>query len=437
MIQSVTIKDFKLMDYLNKPESGLMLGLFRLAFGLIMFYHIYLHWTRIETYKISDHLRFPYPELDWVPLFSYEGLLIVFFVGLISAVLFTIGFLYRYSAVLLFTTYSYLFSLDALYYNNHYYLLALISFLMIFCDADARLSLIKERSKVPSWNYLILQLQICIVFFYGGLSKINKDWLGGYTLGGEEFTFFQNLFLGWGGMLFDLLIPFLLLYRRSRWMAIGLVLLFNISNHFLFDDIAGYPLLASLSMLLFLEGSNKLERVLGLFAKAPKLELPIKLNSGLKFTLAVYFVLQLAYPLRHLVIPGHPEWTGQGHYFAWRMKSYQKQVKLDVFAYDRETKTRRYRLKTGLDDYQIQRIGGMPHMILTFGNHMRSKLEKMDGKDENLGISVDYRASLNKLPEVLAIDPNIDLTQIQFNTWRKNQWIQSKPKRKMTSTTSG
>ena len=72
--------------------------------------------------------------------------------------------------------------MDKTTYLNHYYLVSLISFLMIFFPANASFSLdnlINKKSYrlIPKWNVDALKLMICIVYFYAGIAKINTDWL--------------------------------------------------------------------------------------------------------------------------------------------------------------------------------------------------------------------------------------------------------------------
>ena len=60
---------------------------------------------------------------------------LVFFAMGLAALGVALGFLYRASAILFFLTYTYVFLLDKTHYNNHYYLISLLGFLLIFVDA--------------------------------------------------------------------------------------------------------------------------------------------------------------------------------------------------------------------------------------------------------------------------------------------------------------
>src|SRR6185436_3235889 len=61
-------------------------------------------------------------------------------------------------------------------------------------------------------------------------------------------------FLSYTGLIFDLGVGFLLLFRRTRLFAMACMMIFHATNHFLiFDDIGWFPLLGITTALIFLE----------------------------------------------------------------------------------------------------------------------------------------------------------------------------------------
>ena len=76
------------------------------------------------------------------------------------------------------------------HYNNHYYLYILLPLLLSMTNADNWLSIknwLQRRkdpqfkaAEIPNWQLFILQFQLFIVYFYGGLAKLNTDWLNAY-----------------------------------------------------------------------------------------------------------------------------------------------------------------------------------------------------------------------------------------------------------------
>jgi hypothetical protein len=71
---------------------------------------------------------------------------------------------------------------------NHFYLFVLLSFLMCFLPAnklwslDVRQGRQKKASFVPGWTVWLLRFQLAVVFFYGGIAKLNMDWLRGQPM---------------------------------------------------------------------------------------------------------------------------------------------------------------------------------------------------------------------------------------------------------------
>ncbi len=69
--------------------------------------------------------------------------------------------------------------IDQTNYLNHYYLISLISFLMLFCPLhrafaiDAWRQPTSAHSTVPAGILWLLRIQIALVYLFAGLSKIN------------------------------------------------------------------------------------------------------------------------------------------------------------------------------------------------------------------------------------------------------------------------
>jgi hypothetical protein len=98
--------------------------------------------------------------------------------------------------------------------------------------------------------------------FFGGLAKINGDWLHGQPMGigltsQSEFPLIGRFLtqawcaylFSYGGMLFDLLVVPLLLWRRSRWITLLVVIGFHLLNASLFN-IGYFPWLMLLATAL-------------------------------------------------------------------------------------------------------------------------------------------------------------------------------------------
>ena len=104
----------------------------------------------------------------------------VHFGGLgLLCILILLGLWYRAAMILFFLGFTYIFLLEQALYLNHFYFISLLSFLMIFVPAHHALSVDAHRSPelrsetTPAWSLWMLRAQIGIVYFYGGLAKLN------------------------------------------------------------------------------------------------------------------------------------------------------------------------------------------------------------------------------------------------------------------------
>lgn len=228
------------------------------------------------------------------------------------------------------------------------------------------------------------------------------------------------------GWIFNLIIPFLLFYRPKRFLAILTDLLFNMMNGILFNDIGSFPLLASAAMLCFIEGSS-FPSIIKKWIHLNSIKAKTLPTPFIIYFMCSFFIFQLLFPLRHYFIHGSAEWTGQAHYFSWRMKSYTKEIDLKLYAFDKTNKTRLYQINTSIDSYTLQRVAAFPAMIPHVARSVMKKIEKMDGKNEDLEISVDYIVKLNRHNEARAIKPDLDITEVQYKYFRTNEWILNRP----------
>ena len=164
------------------------------------------------------------------------------------AVCIILGLFYRISTTAFFLMFTYVFLLEQARYLNHFYLVGLISFVMIFVPAhrhfslDALLNPAKGTRLAPAWSLWLVRFQVAVPMFFGGIAKLNTDWLHGEPLRAwlanrTDFPFVGQFFIEapvvwlmvYGALLIDLLFPFHMLNRRTR--AIGF--LFVLSLHFM------------------------------------------------------------------------------------------------------------------------------------------------------------------------------------------------------------
>lgn len=244
-------------NYFNKQSSAAPLAVFRMFFGFLMFISLVRFWSKgwIESLYIEPSFHFSYYGFEWVKpvgLYTYA----FFIICGISAFFVAIGYKYRLSILIFFLSFTYIELMDKTTYLNHYYFVSLVSFMMLFIPCNAMfsidaISIRKSYKTVPKWTIDSLKLMLGIVYFYAGITKINSDWLLnamplklwlkskydlpfiGHTLMQQEWFHF---FMSWGGMFYDLLIPFLLISTRTRVFGFLLVIFFHLFTVLLFPD---------------------------------------------------------------------------------------------------------------------------------------------------------------------------------------------------------
>ncbi|EMN70476.1 vitamin K-dependent gamma-carboxylase domain protein [Leptospira interrogans serovar Bataviae str. UI 08561] len=174
-----------------------------------------------------------------------------------------------------FLIFSYINLLEVAVYLNHYYLVCLLLFLLIWIPADRALNIfhvfrifknksILETDPVPAWNLYILRFQIGVVYFFGGIGKLVPDWLFDaqpvriWLLRNSDIPIFGPIlsmpvtgyFFSYAGLIFDLTIPFLLLNRNMRVFGYSLIIIFHFLTWKLFP-IGMFPWIMILNSTLF------------------------------------------------------------------------------------------------------------------------------------------------------------------------------------------
>ena len=436
---------------LFKPVDISFLVFFRIVFGGIMLWEVYRYFTYgwITRYFVEPVVTFHYYGFSWVKPWPGRGMYIHFFVLGLAAACVMVGFLYRIATPIFFLAFTYFFLLDQTRYLNHFYLVCLISFVMCFLPAERAFSvdsLLRRKIRtdvVPAWTLWLVRAQIGIPFFYGGIAKLNSDWIhGGEPMrtwlhpltrmpGGQIFAA-EWVVYGFviGGLLLDLLVVPLILWRRTRLVAFIAAVLFNLINAVIFD-IGIFPWLMLGALLIFFPPD-----LLRHFARAfmspgedfsdaepaavrptaladesvcPSLSTSQKLVAGF---LVAYLVFQLLFPLRHYLYPGNVSWTEEGHNFAWHMKLRTK-VGDAVFTVSDPRSGQIWTIspRNYLESHQLMKVMTKPDLLLLFAHHLAEE-KRREGYDD---VEVRARAmvSLNGRAPQLLIDPNVDLAKEQ------------------------
>ena len=390
----------RVIPRLFSPIDIASLVYFRVIFGAIMLWEVwrYLSYDWIRAYYINPEFHFTYHGFDLVQPWPGDGMYYHFYALGILAIFIGIGFLYRLSATLFFLGFTYVFLLDQANYLNHFYLVSLMSLLMIFVPAhsansvDVRLRPSLHSETVPAWPLWLLRAQMGVVYFFGGVAKVNRDWLRGRPMDdwlGSRSDFpiigplFEELWMvllfSWGGMLLDLLAVPLFLWRRTRTYTFLVLVWFHWLNDQLFS-IGIFPWFAIAATLLYFPPDWP-RRIFNwprsTLAPAPASSGLVRLQTSQRLTAAlvgVYLLVQILVPLRHWLYPGNVSWTEEGHNFSWHMKLREKKPFLRFRLTDPVTgENWRPDPREYLTTRQFRKMATRPDMILLFAHHSKRR----------------------------------------------------------------
>jgi vitamin K-dependent gamma-carboxylase len=436
----------RLNGWLARPVCIDSIAAIRIMFGLLMaaamLRFIAKGWVR-ELYT-APAFHFTYPGFEWIhpwpEPFMYAHFILLALLGLGIAA----GCFYRICIILFFLGFTYVELMDQTAYLNHYYLISLLSGLLIFLPAnrawsfDARRKPQVAASTVPAWCLNILRFQIAVVYIFAGLAKFNADWLLraqplriwlaarsdlpllGYWLTQPWVAFAAS----WIGALFDTTIVFFLLLHRTRRPAFILLIVFHVATWLLFN-IGMFPWIMIVSATILLPPDWPRHFLAKKFAsfncsglsQAFEFESPLKKpHPPLLLFLATYATLQIALPLRPYFSSQPSAWTCSGFNCAWQVMIAEKTGYAEFFAFDPATGTRR-RLSVNDDITPRQQMMMVqdPYLIREMAQHIAKKLKASGVR--SFEIRTESFATLNGRPSQRLIAPEANLAKEQISDW--------------------
>ncbi len=434
----------KLDNILYKPISGASLGIFRILCGLLLsgfFLVRFANKDYIDATFVKAQILFKYPGLEFIEIGPSWLIYLLCYSLSVAAILLTIGLFYRVVSIYLLIAYGYLFFLDMTLGNNHFYLF-IILFLFFsvtnchhYYSVDAKFR--KTQTSIPSWHLNLFRFQFFMAYFMGGIAKINSDWLtlkttramvdGRLWEMSDQLANFFAAFFAYGGLLFDLIIPFMLFFKQGRKWALPIIIFFNITNRFM-HEIDIFPLLMLASFILFIPPAN-VEHFLSKKIKSINVK-PISTQLAvtrlkktvITFALTLFISFQVLFPFRHLAIPGNILWTGDGYAFSWHMMTsfsggmvkfkVRDKITNEVFWISPEDH---------LNPRQHKFLFRYPHLSVQFAN----LLEEIAIRDGLIDpeVTVILKVSLNGRGHQYMIDPGLDLTQVNINPFGADPWV--------------
>lgn len=424
----------------RRVDNSILIA-FRILFGLLLSAEgvADILSGRVWYTFIEPRFTFTFIGFEWLQPLPGNGMIWYFAVLAILGAMVALGLCYRLAMGLYTIMWACVYFMHKEQYNNHYYLILLLCCIMAVLPAHRYASIdVWRRPAIKKeycerWIYLLFIAQMGIVYFFGGVNKIYPDWLSGKfiaiafrpkygtpIIGPLYSMHWFQLLICYGGLLFDLLITPLLLYRRTRMPAFLVSCLFHIFNAITFS-IGIFPFLALATTLFFFE-PDKIRTLFFPKKEAFTETTPERPRGYVTAILAIYMLVQVALPLRAFFYPGNPNWTEEGHRLSWRMMLRNKKGSVYFTVRDNSNgSTWTVWPADKLTSRQVKKIGVYPDMIWQFAQLL--KREYAAKGHTNVSIFAHGAVSLNGRPAQPLIKPDADLAAIKWSWYRHSDWV--------------
>jgi len=430
------------------PVDAASLGVFRIVFGMAVAVESWLYLAKgwVEAIYVSPTIHFTYLYFDFVHPWPGRWMHVHFWIMSLLALLVAAGCWYRVASALLFVAYTYVFLLEQSVYMNHHYLIALLAFLLTLMPAERAYSLAHWRhpevpATVPRWTVWLLRYQLVLVYFYGGIAKLNADWLQGEPMRSvltERLVTWPLLgpyipaalvayVIAYGGIVVDFAIPALLCTPRTFRLGFGVALVFHLLNAaFLRIGIFSYLMIGAILIFQAPDWPRRWWREpwqppRQIASPATAVHTTTWRWATVLFVHA-YVLAQVLIPLRHLLYPGPVAWSEEGHRFSWRMMLRNKQSEVTITATNPAT-GRIWMIDPSQDltPRQLAKLHTFPDILLQYVHHHRDRLRSEGVADPE--IHVQWLCSLNGAPRRPLVDATINLAA-EPRSLRHARWIE-------------
>jgi hypothetical protein len=448
-----------MLNYLKEQFSSFIktdrhiapLAVLRMAFGSIMLVSVvrFLLKGWVYAFYIKPKYHFTFYGFDWVKPLGATGMYLLFAILIVTSILVTIGLFYRIAISTFFLCFTYVELIDKTTYLNHYYFISVMAFLMILVPANRYFSADVFRKPelkityVPWWTIDIFKLQLFIVYFFAGLSKLNYDWLIAAMplriwlpanshlpiIGGLLTQLWVAYAFSWFGALFDLCIGFLLINSPTRKFGYLLVIVFHLATAWFFK-IGMFPyVMIFVTIVFFSEDTHR--KIIGYLGRIFSKTVPDKATDFYQTGIAkkriiyllllVHFSIQLFMPFRYLLYPGKLYWTEEGYRFSWRVMLMEKGGTAFFHVKDPQTGKRTEIINSQyLTNFQESQMSTQPDMILQFAHILAADYQKRGIK--NPIVTAESYVTLNGSGSRLYIDTTVNLANVHDGFSHK-KWI--------------
>ncbi|MEO1012265.1 MAG: HTTM domain-containing protein, partial [Bacteroidota bacterium] len=313
--------------------------IFRIFFGFLIAAECYgailTGWVRRNL--VEPLFTFNFIGFDWLQIFQGSPMYVYFFVMGTLGICVMLGYKYRFSMIAFTLLWTGAYLMQKTSYNNHYYLLVLISAFMCLVPADRSYSLAVRSNpelksdSMHSWIKWAVVLQLFIVYTYASVAKWYADWTNfdiveilmsaksHYFLIGDLLQQpWIHTIIGVVGIAFDLLVVPALLWKPTRKAAFIFSIFFHMFNSIVFQ-IGIFPYLSLAFCVFFFEAETIRKIFFGKKSPYTSNTLDVPAYKTLLLVLGgTYFLIQLLLPLRHHIIKDEVLWTEEGHRLSWR-----------------------------------------------------------------------------------------------------------------------
>ncbi len=429
-------------SFLFKHIDNSPLIVFRIIFGLLCFLEsvgaIFTGW--VTRAFVEPKFTFTFIGFEWLQPLPGNGMYFYYLIMGIFGFLIMIGYKYRFSVIMFTLMWTTTYLMQKASYNNHYYLLILLSAIMAFLPAnkyyavDAKQNPKIKSNSMPQWCRWVFILQMFIVYTYGSIAKIYPDWLDGtvmklFMYGKKHYLIigdflqqeWMHYFLAYGGILYDgLVVPFLL-FKPTRKIAFFGSIFFHLFNSIVFQ-VGIFPYLA-LGFSLFFFNPKTIKNI---FFKKKEFYndaeiIEPKFKKPLVALFAVYFIIQIALPLRQHFIKDNVLWTEEGHKMSWRMMLRSKAAHISFKVKDKKANKMIF---VKLDDYlskkQKRVISTHPDVMWQFAQRLKKEYAE---KGQDISVFITCNLSVNGRPYEKYIDPEVDIASVTWSAFKHSEWI--------------
>lgn len=426
--------------FLFTQTDNAPLIVFRIFFGFLLACEtlgaILTGWVKDNF--IDPRFTFSHIGMEWLQPLPGFGMYVYFSLMALLGLMVMLGYKYRFSIISFTLLWAGVYYMQKTSYNNHYYLLLLVSLTMCFLPAHRYKSIDTAQNpqllaySMPAWCRWVMVAQISMVYFFATVAKFYPAWLSGdFTLSllannVKNAALFDilvtrpfALFIAYAGIVFDLAVVPLLLWRRTRFAALVASLVFHIFNSVTLK-IGIFPFFA-LTFVVFMYPPEQIRK---LFLRKKPHVLAAHPQEG-KAVFTYFFVpfllLQLGLPLRHHFIKGDVLWTEEGHRLSWRMMLRTRNGSTAFTIKDKDTGTPLYYdVYAALTPKQYHIMNANPDMIWQMAQRIKKHFAR---QGKNVSVYVDARAAVNNGPYLTLIDPKTDLAAAEWHYFSHNPWV--------------